>query len=88
VIVTNGTSGDRDLERALLVCDHRTWRMGSESVQAAEGSDMRRKPLTLIAQLPELPHLGLIHRRPPTEEDRHALVAIAPRVLKLLRVER
>jgi hypothetical protein len=63
-------------------------RMRAKSTESAKVSDMPRKPLTLIAQLLELPHLGLVHRRPATEEDGHALVAIALRLFKLLRVER
>ena len=56
-------------------------------MEAAKGSDVPRKSLPLIAQLPELAHLGFVHRWPPKEENRHTLVAIALRLLEMLRVE-
>ena len=62
--------------------------MRPESMEAANAPNMPRETLTLVAQLPELPHLGVGHRQPAAEEDRHALVAIALRLLELLRSER
>jgi hypothetical protein len=57
-------------------------------VETPKDADVPRKPLTLVAQLPELPHLELAQRRPTAEEKRHTLVAMLPRVAKLGVVER
>lgn len=48
---------------------------------------MSREPLTLVAQCPEFPQLDLAQRRPPTEENGHTLVTIAPRISKLGLIE-
>lgn len=48
---------------------------------------MTRKPLPLIAQLPQLPHVDPAERRPAAEEQRHALVASLPCCRDLLLVE-
>jgi hypothetical protein len=57
-------------------------------VETPKDADVPRKPLTLVAQLPELPHLELAQRRPTAEEKRHTLVAMLPRIAKLSVVER
>jgi protein involved in ribonucleotide reduction len=56
-------------------------------VETPTDADMPRKPLTLVAQHPEFPHLELAQRRPTAEENRHTLVAILPRIAKLGVVE-
>lgn len=56
-------------------------------METPTAADVSRKPLTLVAQPPELPHLELAHRRPTAEENRHTLVAIPPRIAKLGVVE-
>ena len=55
---------------------------------ASRTSSMPRESLALIAQLPEFPQFGAVHRRPLAEKDRHALVAIALCLLELIRLER
>ena len=47
-------------------------------------ADIPRKPLTLVAQRPEFPDLEFAQRRPTAEENRHTLVAILPRIAKLV----
>jgi hypothetical protein len=49
---------------------------------------MPRKPLTLVAQPPELRQFGLAQRWPTLEEKRHTLITILPRISKLVVVER
>ena len=78
---------DPEHSRSSPVRRHRASWAHSESSEAAKGSDVSRKPLTLIAQLPELPHLGVVHRWPTTKENRHPLVAIALGSLELFQVE-
>jgi hypothetical protein len=56
-------------------------------VETPKDADVPRKPLTLVVELPELPHLDLAQRRPTTKENRHALVAILLRIAKLGVVE-
>jgi hypothetical protein len=56
-------------------------------VETPTDADIPGKPLTLVAQLPELPHLEVAQRRPPAEENGHALVAILPRIAKLIFIE-
>jgi hypothetical protein len=46
-------------------------------VEPSKDPDVLRKPLTLVAQLPEFAQLDVAQRRPTTEEKRHALVTIA-----------
>jgi hypothetical protein len=48
---------------------------------------MSRKPLALAAQVPELSQLDPGERRPTTEEERHPLITIVPRVSELVVVE-
>jgi hypothetical protein len=59
----------------------------SECVEPSKDPDMPRKPLTLVAQLPEFSHLDLGQRRPTGEESRHASVAILPGIAKVLFIE-
>jgi hypothetical protein len=56
-------------------------------VETPKDADVPRKPLTLVAQLPEFPQLDLAQGRPATEEKRHTLVAMTPRIPKLCVVE-
>jgi hypothetical protein len=56
-------------------------------VEASKGADMSCKPLTLVAQPPELSQLDLAQGRPTTEEKQHTLVTIKPRFAKLGVVE-
>jgi hypothetical protein len=56
-------------------------------VETPTDADMPRKPLTLVAQLPELSHLELGQRRPTGEERRHTLVAILTGIAKLVFIE-
>lgn len=56
-------------------------------MEASKDADMPRKSLTLVAQHPELPQLELAQLRPPTEESRHTLVTIVPRVSEFGLVE-
>ncbi len=56
-------------------------------MQASKDADVPRKPLTLIAQFPEFPQLDLAQGRPTPEEKRHALIAMTPRVSKVVVVE-
>jgi len=51
-------------------------------------ADMPRKALTLVAQLPEFPHLELAQRRPTEEERRHSLITFVPRISELESAER
>jgi hypothetical protein len=37
-------------------------------VETSQDADVLRKPLTLVAQLPEFSHLDLAQRRPTAEE--------------------
>lgn len=60
---------------------------GSERVEASQDADMSREPLTLVAQLPQLPQLGLVQCWPTAEENRHALITVLPRILKLIGIE-
>jgi hypothetical protein len=60
---------------------------GSERVETSKDADMPRKPLTLVAQLPEFPQLDLAQRRPTAEEKRHTLITIVPRISQLVVVE-
>ena len=48
---------------------------------------MPRKPLTLVAQPPELPQLDLAQGRPTMEKKRHTLIAVTLRISKLFVVE-
>lgn len=59
----------------------------SECVQTSKDAEVPRKPLALVAQLPEFPQFVLAQRRPTTEEKRHTLIAMTPRVSKLFVVE-
>jgi hypothetical protein len=56
-------------------------------VETSKDADMPRKPLTLVAQLPEFPQLDLAQRRPTAEEKRHTLITIVPRISQLVVVE-
>jgi hypothetical protein len=56
-------------------------------METSKNADVPRKPLTLVAQLPEFPQLGLAQRQPTVEEKRHTLVTILPRISKLVVVE-
>jgi hypothetical protein len=56
-------------------------------METPKDADVPCEPLTLIAQRSELPHLELAQRRPPTKENGHAFIAIAPRILKLARAQ-
>ena len=60
---------------------------GSERVKASENAGMPRKPLTLVAQPPELPQLDLAQGRPTPEEKRHSLIAMTLRIPKLVAIE-
>lgn len=60
---------------------------GSEGVETSKDADVPRKPLTLVAQLPEFPQLDPAQGRPATEEKRHTLIAMTPRIAKLCVVE-
>lgn len=51
-------------------------------------TDVPRKSLTLVAQRPELSHVGFAQCRPIMEETCHALIAAAPCLLDLLVAER
>ncbi len=53
----------------------------------SKDSDVLRKPLTLVVQRPEFAQLDVGQRRPTTEEKRHALVTLVPRLAKLGAVE-
>jgi len=56
-------------------------------VQTSKDPEVPRKPLTLVAQLPEFPQFDLAQRRPTQEEKRHTLIAMTRRVSKLFVVE-
>jgi hypothetical protein len=49
---------------------------------------MPRESLTLIAQRPELAHVGFAQHRPIAEESRHPLISALPCLLNLFVVER
>jgi hypothetical protein len=57
-------------------------------MEVSKSASVPCKPLALVAQLPEFPHLAVVHRRPPTEKDGHALVALALCLLELIGIER
>lgn len=69
--------------------EHRSYRRQlAKRAQMPNMTDMPGKSLALIAQPPELTHVGLAQRRPIAEETRHALIAGLPCLLNLFVVER
>lgn len=56
-------------------------------MEPPDDPDVLCKPLTLVAQLPELAELDVAQRRPATEEMGHPLVTSVPRRAKLGGVE-